>query len=107
MTSEEFAALARTDPVVIIPVGALEEHGPHLPLGADMIQPLHVPDAVARRTGAFVAPSIPHAVSTTTRPYPVTVSASAASPKPLVRSVSDAFARDDVLPGMAVTGHHR
>ena len=28
------AALAR-DPVVILPVGALEQHGPHLPVGVD------------------------------------------------------------------------
>src|SRR2546422_858358 len=42
MTSEEFAAIAKKDPVVLVPVGALEEHGRHLPLGADLIQPLHV-----------------------------------------------------------------
>ena len=28
------AALAR-DPVVILPIGALEQHGPHLPVGVD------------------------------------------------------------------------
>ncbi|TLZ97373.1 MAG: creatininase family protein, partial [Methanobacteriota archaeon] len=58
MTSEEFDSISREDPVVILPIGALEEHGRHLPLGADMIQPLHVLDEVARRSGAFVAPPI-------------------------------------------------
>src|SRR6266446_2755246 len=62
MTSEEFAAIAKKDPVVILPVGALEEHGRHLPLGADVIQPLHVVDEVARRTNAYVAPAIPYGV---------------------------------------------
>src|SRR3989442_593462 len=37
MTSEEFAAIAKKDPVVLLPVGALEEHGRHLPLRADII----------------------------------------------------------------------
>src|SRR5207247_2655307 len=60
ITSEEFASISREDPVVILPIGALEEHGRHLPLGADMIQPLHVLDEVARRSGAFVAPPIPY-----------------------------------------------
>src|SRR5437879_1559571 len=105
MTSEEFAALARTDPVVIVPVGALEEHGPHLPLGADMIQPLHVLDEVARRTGAFVAPSIPYGVCTTTRPYPGTVSVSVDSLKAFVRDVLDDFVRNGVHRVMIVSGH--
>src|SRR2546428_6814206 len=79
MTSEEFAAIAKQDPVVIIPVGALEEHGRHLPLGADVIQPLNVVDEVARPTHAYVAPPIPYGDCTTTRPYPWTISVSAAT----------------------------
>src|SRR3989475_396494 len=87
MTSEEFAAIAKKDPVVIVPVGALEEHGRHLPLGADVIQPLHVVDEVARRTHAYVAPPIPYGVCTTTRPYPGTVSVSVDALKAFVRDV--------------------
>src|SRR5438445_304548 len=105
MTSGEFATVARTDPIVIVPVGALEEHGPHLPLGADMIQPLHVLDEVARRTGAFVAPSIPYGVCTTTRPYPGTVSVSVDSLKAFVRDVLDDFVRNGVRRVMVVSGH--
>src|SRR5437660_1731945 len=105
MTSEEFATVARTDPIVIVPVGALEEHGPHLPLGADMIQPLHVLDEVARRTGAFLAPSIPYGVCTTTRPYPGTVSVSVDSLKAFVRDVLDDFVRNGVRRVMVVSGH--
>ncbi len=105
MTSEEFAALARTDPVVIVPVGALEEHGRHLPLGADMIQPLHVVDEVARRTGAFVAPSIPYGVCTTTRPYPGTVSVSVDALKGFVRDVLADLVRNGVRRVMIVSGH--
>src|SRR5439155_1627572 len=51
MTSEEFAAIAKKDPVVLLPVGALEEHGRHLPLGADLIQPLHVLEDVPNPEG--------------------------------------------------------
>ena len=105
MTSEEFATAVRTDPVVIVPIGALEEHGPHLPLGADMIQPLHVLDEVARRTGAFVAPSIPYGVCTSTRPYPGTVSVSVDSLKAFVRDVLDDFVRNGVRRVMVVSGH--
>ncbi|HYY48823.1 MAG TPA: creatininase family protein [Thermoplasmata archaeon] len=105
MTSEEFAALARKDPVVVLPVGALEEHGRHLPLGADLIQPLHVLEEVARRTGAFLAPPIPYGVCTTTRPYPGTVSVSVDSLKAFVRDVLDDFVRNGVRRILVVSGH--
>ena len=105
ITSEEFASISREDPVVILPIGALEEHGRHLPLGADMIQPLHVLDEVARRSGAFVAPSIPYGVCTTTRPYPGTVSVSVDSLKAFVRDVLEDFVRNGIRRVMIVSGH--
>ncbi len=105
MTSEEFAVLARKDSVVIVPVGALEEHGRHLPLGADMIQPMHIVGEVARRTGAFVAPSIPYGVCTTTRPYPGTVSVSVDAVKAFVRDILADFVRNGVHRVMIVSGH--
>ena len=105
MTSEEFDSISRKDPVVILPIGALEEHGRHLPLGADMIQPLHVLDEVARRSGAFVAPPIPYGVCTTTRPYPGTVSVSVDSLKAFVRDVLEDFVRNGIRRVMIVSGH--
>src|SRR5438445_413761 len=105
MTSEEFAVIAKKDPVVIVPVGALEEHGRHLPLGADVIQPLHVVDEVARRTNAYVAPAIPYGVCTTTRPYPGTVSVSVDALKGFVRDVLADFVRNGVRRVMILSGH--
>lgn len=105
MTSEEFEAIARDDPVVLLPVGALEEHGRHLPLGADSIQPLHVLDEVARTTGAFIAPSIPYGVCTSTRPYPGTVSVSVDALKAFVRDVLADLVRNGVRRVMIVSGH--
>src|SRR2546422_5832056 len=105
MTSEEFAVIAKKDPVVIVPVGALEEHGRHLPLGADVIQPLHVVDEVARRTNAYIAPPIPYGVCTTTRPYPGTVSVSVDALKAFVRDVLSDFVRNGVRRVMILSGH--
>ena len=105
MTSEEFAAIAKKDPVVLLPVGALEEHGRHLPLGADLIQPLHVLEEVAKRTGAYLAPPIPYGVCTTTRPYPGTVSVSVDALKAFVRDVLADLVRNGVRRVMIVSGH--
>ena len=105
MTSEDFAAMVPTDPIVILPVGALEEHGRHLPLGADLIQPLHVLNEVARRTGAHMAPPIPYGVCTTSRPYPGTVGVSVDALKAFVGDVLADFTRNGVRRIMIVSGH--
>ncbi len=36
LTSSEAEALAAADPVVVLPLGAVEQHGPHLPLATDL-----------------------------------------------------------------------
>ena len=36
MTSPEVADLVRRDPVVVLPLAAVEQHGPHLPLSTDL-----------------------------------------------------------------------
>ena len=47
--------LTRTD-MVIIPVGSLEQHGPHLPIGTDFLNGLERAKLVAQRTDVLVAP---------------------------------------------------
>ncbi|RIK15191.1 MAG: creatininase [Acidobacteria bacterium] len=42
---------------VIVPAGALEQHGPHLPLGTDGLLSGRIAAAVAERVGALVAPT--------------------------------------------------
>ena len=36
MTTLEVSRLAELDPVVILPLAAIEQHGPHLPLSTDL-----------------------------------------------------------------------
>ena len=49
--------------VGLIPVGATEQHGPHLPTGTDTIVAQALCDAVSAKTGAPVLPAIPVACS--------------------------------------------
>jgi creatinine amidohydrolase len=50
---------ARPDDVGLLPVGATEQHGPHLPCGTDTILATAISEAVSARTGAIVLPAVP------------------------------------------------
>jgi creatinine amidohydrolase len=50
---------ARPTDVGLLPVGATEQHGPHLPTGTDTILATAICEAVSARTGAVVLPPIP------------------------------------------------
>ncbi|PWG61382.1 creatininase [Sediminicurvatus halobius] len=52
------ARIAAGNAVVLLPVGALEQHGHHLPMNVDVLLPTAVCERVAQRTGALVAPAV-------------------------------------------------
>ena len=44
--------------ILMLPVGSVEQHGPHLPLTVDIEIPARIAAAVAEKTKGFVAPAI-------------------------------------------------
>lgn len=52
---------------VIVPVGALEPHGPHLPLGSDTVISDHFAHRLAAVIGGHIAPTIGYGVATPTQ----------------------------------------
>jgi creatinine amidohydrolase len=69
LTTEEIAAvLAKPPCAVLLPVGSVEPHGPHLPLGTDTLLGEESSRRAARalRSGgvaAFLAPAVPYGVT--------------------------------------------
>src|SRR5712691_174031 len=104
MTSADVARL-RTKPVVLLPVGAVEQHGPHLPLGADLIQPMRVLERVAEKTGAILAPPIPYGLVQTSRPYPGSVGVSFEALRAYVGDVLGDLVRNGFRRIVVVSGH--
>ena len=64
LTWEQIGALrdAGTD-IVILPVGATEQHGRHLPTGVDTLSAVAVAHGVSARTGIPVLPALPYGCS--------------------------------------------
>jgi len=58
LTPDAFLRAVEHAPIAYLPLGTLEYHGPHLPVGSDMLQPLGLYGELARRVGGVVLPSL-------------------------------------------------
>jgi len=58
LTPSEFSKRLAEFPVAYLPLGALEMHGEHLPLGSDGLQPLELFKRLANETGGIILPML-------------------------------------------------
>jgi creatinine amidohydrolase len=63
LTQPEISAHFRRKPTVILPVGSVEQHGPHLPTGTDTFASTAIGHAVAERMDGIVLPPVPLGVT--------------------------------------------
>ncbi len=63
LTLEEVGAAAAAGAVVVLPIGATEQHGPHLATGTDTTSAALVAHRAAARTGDIVLPALPYGCS--------------------------------------------
>jgi len=69
---------------VVLPIGVVEAHGPHLPLGTDFMIPLYLSDKLVERLNGLVAPAIPYGVTTSLTGFPGCLSVEPKTLKKLV-----------------------
>lgn len=91
---------------VVIPLGALEQHGPHLPLDADALIAEAVADRAAQAAGeCVVSPCIPVGASSHHLAFPGTASLSDKTLKSLVVEVVQTLLGHGFRGAYLVTGH--
>src|SRR5574340_398214 len=56
-------------PIAIIPVGSMEQHGPHLPVSTDSDIISHIAKRVSEKTGFLLLPTIEYGVSFEHHPF--------------------------------------
>jgi creatinine amidohydrolase len=105
LDSRSFERRLSARPVVIVPVGALEAHGAHLPLGTDQIQAEATAQALAERVGGLVAPTIPYGVCFGARNFPGTVDISMGTLSRYVEEVLTGLARHGAAKLLVLSGH--
>jgi len=73
MSWPEFAIFVEKTNYALLPVGAIEQHGPHLPFGTDVIIGEYIAERLAKETGALLLRSLEYTPSFSLRLFPGTV----------------------------------
>jgi creatinine amidohydrolase len=90
--------LAEESPVLFLPVGAIEQHGHHLPMDCDVVIPRVLSERVAERVGGLVAPPVTYGYKSQPRigggnHFPGTTSLDGATVIATIRDLLREFAR--------------
>src|SRR6185436_11547857 len=76
LTQPEIATQIKRNPLVLLPCGSVEQHGPHLPAGTDTLAATVIAHAVAERMDGLVLPATPFGVTPMHMPYEGTITLS-------------------------------
>ena len=97
MTSPEVAALDKQDGVVVLPIGAVEQHGPHLPLSTDTMIATHALDATLAHmpedVRVWALPPLPYGKSNEHLNYAGTMTLSAETLIAVLHDIAASVAR--------------
>lgn len=98
MTWTEVDEAIKERPVALVPVGAIEAHGPHLPLSADTLIALEMAKRGARKlkergVPALILPPVYYTVADFGADFPGTISVSPETAVALLRDVAAATAK--------------
>ena len=105
LTMPGFEARRAQSRTVILPVGSLEEHGPHLPLGTDTFHALELARRVARVRPVLVAPPLYYGICRSTGEHPGTVSISGDTLRALLGDLGREFHRQGMETLVFLSGH--
>jgi creatinine amidohydrolase len=105
LTMPGLETLGQQTRTVILPLGSLEEHGPHLPLGTDTFHALEVARRVAALRPVVVAPPLFYGMCRSTSEHPGTVSISGDALRAMLLSMGREFCRQGWRNLVFISGH--
>lgn len=107
LTTKEFTERLKTNSktFVILPIGAVEEHGDHLPLSTDSLQPEFIAERIATDLGGLIAPPIRYGICNATRNFPGTISLSFNTFSTFIQEVLEELCRHGIKNLVVLSGH--
>ncbi|HWR31636.1 MAG TPA: creatininase family protein [Negativicutes bacterium] len=104
MTWKEIDEAFKTDPVIIIPMGSMEQHGPQSITG-DYLAAEAIAKQVAEKTGAYYLPVIPFGCSEYFRGFPGTISLQPQTVAALISDVCESLIEHGITKIFFLNGH--
>ncbi|GAB4570219.1 MAG: creatininase family protein [Anaerolineae bacterium] len=106
LTGGEFeAAVEKAAGVCVIAVGVIEYHGPHLPLGTDMLTAHALACEAAKREPVVVYPAYPFGVNTETKHFPGGIVLRDRLLFDLLENICDEISRNGLKKIVLLSGH--
>lgn len=105
MTRDEAAEAVDRYPVAVLPLGATEQHGHHLPIGVDIFLAEALSRRVCEQTGAILLPSVPFGYSWVWRDIPGTVSLQQHHVEAVIKDVAHSVSRYGTKLLVIINGH--
>jgi creatinine amidohydrolase len=110
MTYPQIARLAARTDLALLPVGPPEAHGPHLPVGTDLIAARELCERAARNLAAsdiecLVAPLLPYCLAEVAAPFPGTITVRSEVVTALVADICRSLTRSGFRRTLIVSGH--
>jgi len=110
MTYPQVERLAASTDLALLPVGPPEAHGPHLPVGTDLLAARELCERAARNLAAsdiecVVAPLLPYCLAEVAAPFPGTITVRAEVVAALVADICRSLARSGFQRTLIVSGH--
>ncbi len=105
MTMPEFEEHLKKSRTVVVPLGSVEEHGPHLPLSTDTVHAYEVSRQACEKTGAFLAPPIHYGICRSTSQHPGTISISGDTLRALLKDIGRSLYQQGLRNFVFLSGH--
>ncbi|QRG65141.1 creatininase family protein [Brevibacillus choshinensis] len=105
MSWTTFLERKRQTDLVIIPTGACEVYGPHLPMGSDMLVAAKLAELVAGRVHAIIGPTLEVGDSSALDDFPGTITITPDSFKAYLKDVVDSLIKWGFKNFLFINGH--
>jgi len=105
LVNTDILKLAKKGSVALIPVGSIEQHGPHLPISTDSDIVSHIAKQVSDKNGFLLLPTLQYGVSFEHHPF-FTLSISDATLEKTLVDLCISLSKNHVDTVIVLNGHH-
>jgi len=105
LTSKDVEELSKKGLVALLPVGSIEVHGPHMPVGTDSIAVYSIAKLAAEKEESVVLPPLYYAYVPENKHFPGTISLTAKTLLSLLEEICDEISRNGFKKILIVNGH--